>query len=299
MQKPRNPADLLGLGKEAALIRLLRACGADEAYVTGNASDYDKFMALAAAMPLCEGHPLGDEVNERLNDATGVSVPLCPHMVKRHWDGWVEAYLYGGSASSTSSGATCPLCSPAAPQIWRQGDLTPLPDPIGVLAPDLTSWSVALEERLSDGMPALFLLPDDYAFVRPNPYHVGLAVGKIFQGEALTKVEGDLLVTQALRIWGIALSCRGEGDTPALLLRGGDPSAVISLLAYLDASHALPSMVWMPHELVSAGTVSGLYGCVRTGYAVAATDTAEDIEEKKRIYAAVAPIGRAIVLVEW
>ena len=296
MYTHRNPADLLGLGTDPALIRLLRACGADEAYITGNTSDYDTFTALATAMPLCEGHLLRGEVNTKLTKATGVALPLCPHTVKTHWDGFVEGYLYGETVSSTPFATVCPLCSFVAPEIYRESELIALPNPTSVPAPDLASWSTAMEKRLPDGAPALFRLPDDYAFVRPDPYHAGLAVGKVFRGEALTKTEADLLVTQALRVWGIALSHRK--DTSVLLLRGGDPSSVRSLLAYLEASHALPPMTWIPREPLQAGEVSGLYSCVHTGYAVSDTATDEDVEETKRIYATVAPIGRGIVLVE-
>lgn len=297
MHSPRNPADLLGLGTDPALIRLLRACGTDEAYVTGNAPDYDKLSALAAALPLCEGHPLVGEVNAKLTKATGVSLPLCPHTVKTHWEGWVDGYLYGEMAACTPT-TVCPLCSFVAPKEYWENELTHLPDPLGVSAHDLALWGKALEAFLADGTPALFCLPHDYAFVRPDLYHAGLAVGKVSRGEALTKAEGDLLVTQALRIWGMALDRREVGDEPALLVQGGDPSAVISLLAYLDASHALPPMVWIPREPAHAGEVSGLYSRVGTGYAMEATDTAEDVEEKKRTYATVAPIDRAIVLME-
>ena len=290
-----NPADLLGLGTDPALIRLLRACAVHEAYITGNASDYDKFMALATILPLCEGHPLRDEVNARLTKATGVSLPLCPHTVKTHWEGWVDGYLYGEMAACAPT-TVCPLCSFVAPKVYRENELPRLPDPIGVSAPDLALWGKALEALLPDGTPALFCLPHDYAFVRPNPYHAGLAVGKVFRGEALAKTEADLLVTQALRIWGIALSHRK--DTSVLLLRGGDPSSVRSLLAYLEASHALPPMTWIPREPLQAGEVSGLYSCVHTGYAVSDTATDEDVGETKRAYATVAPIGRGIVLVE-
>lgn len=293
-----NPADLLGLGKDPAVIRLLRACGCDETYVTGSASDYDKFMTLAAALPLCKGHPLGGEVNTELATATGYAAPLCPHTAKAHWDRWVEAHLYGSEGTATTPASVCPLCAPAAPAVWREDDLTRLPDPLTIMAPDLASWSRTLEGCLSHAAPALFALPHGYTFARPNPYHAGLAVGKVSRGEELTKSEGDLLVTQALRVWGIALSKRETGDTPALFLRGGDTAAVISLLAYLDASGALPHLVWIPHDPAFAGEVSGLYSRVGTGYAVKETDTPEAIEEKKRSYAAVAPVGRAVVLTE-
>ena len=297
MYSSRNPAHMLGLGTDPALIRLLRACGTDEAYVTGNAPDYDKFSVLAAALPLCEGNPLVGEVNAKLTKATGVSLPLCPHTVKIHWNGWVEGYLRGEIATGTPT-TVCPLCSFVAPKVYGENGLTRLPDPIGVSAPDLVLWSEVLEALLLNGPPALFSLPCDYAFVRPDPYHAGLAVGKVFRGEALSKAEGDLLVTQALRIWGTALARCETGNEPVLLVQEGDPSAVISLLAYLDASHALPPMAWISREPARAGEVSGLYSRVRTGYVVEAEDIAEMAEEKKRIHAAVAPIGRAIVLTE-
>ena len=294
----RNPADLLGLGKDPAVIRLLRACGCDEAYVTGSASDYDKFMTLAAALPLCKGHPLEGEVNTGLATATGYAAPLCPHTAKAHWDRWVEAHLYGTEVTAPAPASACPLCAPAAPAVWREDDLTRLPDPLTITAPDLASWSRTLEGCLSHAAPALFALPHGYAFACPNPYHAGLAVGKVSRGEELTKSEGDLLVTQALRVWGIALSKRETGDTPALFLRGGDTAAVLSLLTYLDASGALPHLVWIPHDPAFAGEVSGLYSRVRTGYTVKKTDTPETVEKRKQAYAAVAPVGRAVVLTE-
>ena len=294
----RNPADLQGLGKDPAVIRLLRACGCDEAYVTGSASDYDKFMTLAAALPLCKGHPLEGEVNIGLATATGYAAPLCPHTAKAHWDRWVEAHLYGSEGTAPAPASTCPLCAPAAPAVWREEDLTRLPDPLMIKASDLPAWSKALEGCLSSAAPALFALPHGYTFARPNPYHAGLAVGKVSRGEELTRSEEDLLITQALRVWGIALSKRETGDTSALFLRGGEPATVISLLAYLDASGALPSLVWIPHDPAFAGEVSGLYSRVGTGYAEERTDTPETIEDKKRAYAAVAPVGRAVVLTE-
>ncbi|MFD0698723.1 glucuronate isomerase [Paenibacillus sp. GCM10027628] len=38
--------------------RMMRANGAEEAYVTGNASDYDRFAAWAATLPMAIGNPL-------------------------------------------------------------------------------------------------------------------------------------------------------------------------------------------------------------------------------------------------
>lgn len=297
MHTPRNPADLLGLGRDPSLIRLLRACGTDEACITGPASDYDKFTALAAALPLCEGHPLRDEVNAKLAQATGYNAPLCPHTANAHWDAWVKVHWYSLGVSS-SLPMDCFLCSPVAPTVWNEKNLIRMPDPRTVLASDLPIWSNILEGYISDGVPMLISLPHDYTFVRPNPYHANLAVGKVFRGEVLDKSERDLLITQALRIWGIALARHEVEWSSSLLLRGGDPIEITSVLDYLNTSKALPPMIWIPDDPASVGNISGLYARVRTGYSLKDGDTAETAEEKRRIYATVAPIGRAMVLAE-
>lgn len=291
---PRNPADLLRLGTDPALCRLLRACGVDEAYITGGASDYDKLLALAAALPLCEGHPLRDEVNGTLAKATGVSAPLCPHTARSHWDAWVEIHHYGGHATVPELPTPCPLCASAAPCVIRGEDCACLPNPLVIQASDLTAWSQALEAALpADGSPALFTLPEGYTFTRPNPYHANLAVGKTARGEALTAKERDLLITQALRVWGLAW----VGKETSLLLCGGMSEAVTALLAYLDASKALPHMVWLPDDSAQAGTVSGLYPEVGTGYTVAKGEPLEVTESRKAAYAKAAPMGRATLLI--
>ncbi len=287
---PRNPADLLSLGTHPALTRLLRACGTDEACIAGGASDYDKFLALAAALPLCEGHPLREAVNATLTAATGLTAPLCPHTAKAHWDAWVERFRYGREAPPPRIPAACPCCTPAAPSVLRQDDLADLPHPLSVKAADLTAWSSALEDALpADGRIAAVYLPDGYAFTRPNPYHANLAVKKIYAGEKPTKAEGDLLVTQAFRVWGMDSASRGV----TLLLRAGTPDAVMSLLDYLSTSRALPSMIWIPQNPSDAGAVSGLYRTVRTGMTVTADGKADRFR-----YAAAAPIGTCVFVGE-
>lgn len=297
MNSYRNPADLLGLDRNIQLQRLLRACGTDEAYITGGGADYDKFLSLADALPLCEGNPLRDQGNAALTAATGLTAPLCPHTARAHWDAWVEIYHYGGQVTVHDLPAVCPCCVPASPRVIRIEDCTRLPDPIAIQAPDLTAWSHTLEDSLStDGAPTLYTLPADYSFTRPNPYHAGLAVVRIAQGESLRMQERDLLVTQALRVWGMALT--GKETAPLWLLQGGTAEAVTALLAYLAASKALPGTVWIPDHPTQAETVSGLYPQVGTGYAVSTDDSPETGENKKAAYAAVAPMGRAILLIE-
>ena len=288
MNLPRNPARLLGLGSDPALSRLLRACGTDEACISGGASDYDKFLALAAALPLCEGHPLRDDVNATLTAATGLSSPLCPHTARAHWEAWVQAYWYGSVNDTPILPTECSLCLPAKNTVWRTESITPLPDPLKVRSEDLRAWSAELETALPPCGIASVILPENYVFVRPDPYHAALAVGKTAQGELLTDSEGHLLVTQALRVWGLASVRLGT----TLLLRGGTPSAVRFLLAYMDTSRALPEVVWIPKDPIHAGEISGLYPTVRTGMIASASPS------HRRDYAAVAPVGACVSVEE-
>lgn len=285
-RRPRNLADLLGLGTDPAISRLLRACGAEESCITGGASDYDKFLALAATLPLCEGHPLRDRMQTALTAATGLHASLCPHTAKVYWDTWVERCWYGEDAPPPLPTA-CPACAVCKPVVWRWEEMIALPDPLLVQGGNLVEWSFALEAFLPDeGGVAAVTLPETYGFVRPNPYHAGLAVSKSCGGEELADTDRNLLFTQALRVWGLALVSRDV----TLLIRGGTSQAVLSLLAYLDASHALPRIVWIPAVPTDAGAVSGLYASVRTGMTLA------DSSPHRRDYAASAPIGTCVFL---
>ena len=290
---PRNPSHLLGITQDPAIARLLRACGADEACITGVASDYDQFLALAAALPYCAGHPLRDELNAKLTAATGLTVPLCPHTAQAHWEAWTARHWFGRGAVEPEP-TTCSRFVEPEPTILRESDLTPLPSPLTVRAPDLPGWSLALETALTTHAPLSLRLPKEYAFTRPNPYHAGLAVSKVYRGEDLTPAEGDLLLTQALRVWGLALT--REACAPRLILRGGDPTAVTAFCAYLAAAKALPSLIWIPDEPTHAEALCGLYGQVGTGYALPKGISSQEAETIQAAYAAVAPIGRAVIL---
>ena len=300
MKTYRNPAHLVGLTENPALDRLMRACGVEESCLSGRASDYERFRALSAAMPLCQGHPEAEQVQRTLTLATGLTAPLCPHTAPFYWNAWVDRFWYGREGQPADLPPICPLCPTVEPTVWRE--YTVLPDPTAIQAADLAAWSAALEADWGRaGTHPLLLLPRDYAFVRPDPYHAGLAVGKVWRGENLTREERDLLLTQALRVWGLAVikkQAQARPDPPPILLEGGSPEAVAALLSYLQASRALPVLIWIPRDPAHSAAVSGLFACVKTGYAVENNDPPEKVETIRRSYAAVAPVGVAVILMK-
>ena len=56
--------------------RVMRSCGVDEKYITGDASDYDKFYAFASIMPKLMGNSVYYWAQLELKIIFGVSEPL-------------------------------------------------------------------------------------------------------------------------------------------------------------------------------------------------------------------------------
>ena len=91
----QNPArlPLLDPMRDPELCALLRAAGMPNACLPHEAdprtqpraSDYDRFLALADALPACAGHPRAETIHASLASATGVARPLCPHTAQDHW----------------------------------------------------------------------------------------------------------------------------------------------------------------------------------------------------------------------
>lgn len=56
--------------------RAMRACGVDEKYITGDAGDYEKFLAYASVMPKLLGNPLYAWAHLELKRVFGIDLPL-------------------------------------------------------------------------------------------------------------------------------------------------------------------------------------------------------------------------------
>ena len=292
----RNPTDLLGIVRDPSLARLLRACGAQEACISGVASDMDAFLALAEILPTCPDHKQAEDIHHALEKAIGWSIPLCPHTAPALWRAWVDTHWYGREAIPHGLPARCPHCPPCEPTALNVSQLSPLPDPLTVGGESLGEWTRAWENALT-ACPthSAFSLPDSYAFRRPDPYHAAEVLGKQTKGIPLAIDEINLLAAQALRVWG-QWRLRMKGPATPLLLRGGDAEAVQALLAYLQASRALAPLIWIPYHPNHVEPVSGLYACVETGLDLSATYSHEQCESLAQAYRKIAPWGRATVL---
>ncbi|MBR6798859.1 MAG: glucuronate isomerase [Firmicutes bacterium] len=65
--------------------RCMRVCGIDEKYITGDASDYDKFMKFAGIMPKLIGTPVYHWAHLELQRYFGIDIPLKAETADEIW----------------------------------------------------------------------------------------------------------------------------------------------------------------------------------------------------------------------
>ena len=66
--------------------RVMRSCGVDERYITGDADDYEKFLAFATIMPKLMGNSVYYWAHLELKAIFGINEPLCKENAKEVYD---------------------------------------------------------------------------------------------------------------------------------------------------------------------------------------------------------------------
>jgi len=84
--------------------RAMRECGVDERYITGNASDYEKFKAFCSCMPSLIGNPLYHWAHLELHDSFGCDLVISEENCDAIWN-YTSDYIieHGMSARSLIS----------------------------------------------------------------------------------------------------------------------------------------------------------------------------------------------------
>lgn len=89
------------LGGDHYKWRLMRTCGVDERYITGDASDKEKFLAFAATLPKCIGNPVYHWSHLELQRYFGYDKPLTSDTAEEVWE-LTRSVLTGGEMSVRS-----------------------------------------------------------------------------------------------------------------------------------------------------------------------------------------------------
>lgn len=66
--------------------RIMRACGVSEDYITGDKSDYEKFLAFASVIHLAVGNPVYHWTNLELKRYFGIKDPLNKTTAPQIWE---------------------------------------------------------------------------------------------------------------------------------------------------------------------------------------------------------------------
>lgn len=65
--------------------RLMRVCGIEESYITGDATPYEKYLAFVKAINLAPGNPLYHWVHAELDSVFGITEPLTEQNAEAVW----------------------------------------------------------------------------------------------------------------------------------------------------------------------------------------------------------------------
>ena len=84
----KEPEDItqLWLSGDHYKWRGMRSCGIDEKYITGDASNYEKFVKWSSVMNYCMGNPLYHWTHLELQRYFGIDTPLSPKTADEIWE---------------------------------------------------------------------------------------------------------------------------------------------------------------------------------------------------------------------
>ena len=238
--RPAENISQLWLAADHYKWRLMRANGVNEAYITGGATDKDKFLAFARTLPYAAGHPLYAWSHLELQRYFGISTPLTPGTADEIWEEANAAIARGGftprellkkarvdalcttedpvddlsyhaklMADKTCRIRVLPAFRPEkAGEVWRgetyRAYLAKLSEAAGVEITSFAALKRALVVRM-DAFAALGCRASDYGvermpYLRADEETVEKIFARALSGETLTSADVERFLTEYL-LW--------------------------------------------------------------------------------------------------
>lgn len=307
---------LVGTG-ENPFASVMRACRVEEVYVTGGASDYDKFSALCAVMPQMGGHPLYRRAHAMLESVCGCRLPINEGNCAAIWRACADTcmadglgvrdvlYRLGVRTVYVAETPEADLSAYAAQPVDMR--IVPLFDPSVLLDPTSDGFADALAclgkiESVGDLTAALHQaatrfaavgcdrvrvsLPS-FAFERPHPYRAD-QVFKAYRNRDAELPDIDVYVSQMIRVLGeIAVENGWQ-----MVLSYDSADEIRELLSYLDGCDRLPRTTCVGTMVgYGASDLVGAHGSVSVGISADGECTQGLLNAALGYYAISAPIG--------
>ena len=233
---------------------VLRLCGANERMIGEDSSDYERFLALAEAMPMLDGHPLKGYVASLLKDCFEIETSLDKSTCEEIWRKAAQRLLSEpifevGAASDMEQGKAVTVAHPS-----HHLSLTSAFS--GLLfartrAKSFDVWMREIESVVYDAVRSgcrylFFGLPDAFCDVKPSLYHVNMTLHR----GAREKGDLDLLYAQLVRC--LSQVCQTHGLTLILQIETASEH-IRSLMDRVEREVGLPTLIWStPREDVRA-----------------------------------------------
>ncbi len=275
---------------------LMRVCGVDERFITGNASDFEKFRELCRIMPMLIGNPQYIACHVELQRFFDCKLTINSDNCKTIWKETSERLAkqrLGASDYVKMSGAEAifVVCSPTDSlepyeAIRARGELSVLPvfspekcfdanqkgiaaylSEVGNAASvdiyDYDSFCHAyatLMDRFGavGCRSAYHKMNADHSFIKPDMHHADLILKKALAGKGteITKEELSLWKTQLMRFFGAEYLKRNW--VMQIECSPNRNSETEAILSYMSSSNVLPKTILYSNNTIDCAWVAGI-----------------------------------------
>ena len=275
---------------------LMRVCGVDERFITGNASDFEKFRELCRIMPMLIGNPQYITCHVELQRFFGCNLTINSNNCETIWKETSDKLAkqrFGAFDCVKMSGAktifvACAPTDSLSPYevIGARGELSVLP----VFSPDkcfklnqkgieaylsevgktasidicdydsfCRAYGILMDRFSAVGCRSAYhKMSADHSFIKPDMHHADLILKKAISGKGaeITRDELSLWKTQLMRFFGAEYSKRNW-----VMQIESSPSRnyeTEAILSYLSSSNVLPKTVLYSNNVIDHALVTAI-----------------------------------------
>lgn len=295
---------------------LMRACGVEERYISGNASDFEKFKEFCRIMPMLCGNPHYISCHAELSEYFDCELTITPENCETIWNktaAILEANSIGAFDYLKSMGARVlitegtPEKSPEVYKSIREQSAVPLILPVlcadgcfninkrnfseyisqiakqaNTNISDLDSFCQALRTVI-DGYAdagcrsAYHKITSDYSFSRPDKHHAELVLKKSLSGRWADITKEDLGLWKTQLLRFFGIEYTRRGWLLEIEMDSATHIETQKALEYMSSNSALPTVLIHSDNNIGLTSTVDLCNSVRSAAATSACNVLQCI----------------------